>query len=504
MQCMVKCPPACEKQRWSFEDAQRAMNAVRAPINAWFISQRDSAEDSEEAICQSVALKDYYAHISSLTPTGQVWCDAGPEVQAWIIGERAKLTAKSFLEADGSYSYLLTSEPGRRFGYSAAQAKASVQFKAERQRISKGISFLEIPPEFISQVPLSPDETCHLAILKDLAAFTGLPDKDTCNLEYVSSMVESGLEAISPERVFKSGGVAAHSRESFLAIKASPKVGFEEQLHAFQEQQEDEAMFLKKRAEVRQKVELARKAILEGPQAVEACERFIQTELQNSLNRKLLQSKAVREAAKLSAETALTDDGEVRLDNPDYSCSLNAATEGILKVSPILWQSGTEASLALEGLAKQAGLLKDASLFREAVGGIFTEFQRGHLGWFSPRLFLEALMEKLPKLKESTQALVSVRGDKPVPISIISLVPTRATSLAKLLEDNKVVFKTVPKVLILHPGGYRHLSFPSEDELLRVNDSDYVLKSIITTYYGKHSECGFSDLPDVLIYELKD
>jgi hypothetical protein len=180
--------------------------------------------------------------------------------------------------------------------------------------------------------------------------------------------------------------------------------------------------------------------------------------------------------------------------------------ECLFAVDTSLMIGESPASQEWQRMLTAPGLVKDARNFRELIGPEFSEFQRGHVCWFSPRIFISAMIEKMPGFRKNATFDVKIDDGPVTSTSILSLDPTASDNLIDLIGDNKVEFQTLPAILIIQVGGYKEIEFPRGAKLLTLQATDedsrnYELKSAIWSDYNFHSECEITDKPDILIYQ---
>jgi len=503
------CPPP------SFEKAYHDALVSRRPVRSW-LTNPPALVDAETA-CEDMVYEGVRASIIDHKGTGSVWCDPVRE-QSARQAHRGGLHSASHKQSNGSYLFSFASNPQQRLTFAAASAKV----EAELKRIASVLSIYSI----LKKIPdaLSKDEKCHFDLLSEFIQDKLVDNGDECSLPRVSQAVAENLAKLSFERIAKDENVEDHPKREYLSTKDDVSREDLAKSHLAHLAKEDEIVSV--RGKLRSQLEEDRGVVL-SPDYLKGegvlsrdyvqdvdCEKFIRAETQAALKKKLDDSKARR-----AGEALKTEASKLKVFNPDYSCAIVSSIECVLNVDPDLWKSETGASTDLEKLVVSEHLLKDATKFREVIGGPFRQIDRTHQLWFAPRLFVQAMIDKLPTLKASTEVTFSVDGVESTQ-SIISLIPFKAASLAELIESNHLIFVTLPKLLILHAGGNQKLTYPHGEGRLvleissgesaipkKVTYRKYQLKSAIRSTYDSHSECDVQDgsrhggIVDVFYYE---
>ena len=163
--------------------------------------------------------------------------------------------------------------------------------------------------------------------------------------------------------------------------------------------------------------------------------------------------------------------------------------------------------------------------FRQLIGEQFAQVERGKIGWFPPVIFFQAMMRRMLKLAESSTSTILIDGMEYTP-EIIPLVVYRSGTVSEIIQYNQIIFKELPKVLILHTAKYdftftsrklseamhqKHLITVKRyrnDLILSAGSTGmtYIFKSVIESQYSVHSEeyqegANGDQFPDILIYE---
>ena len=206
--------------------------------------------------------------------------------------------------------------------------------------------------------------------------------------------------------------------------------------------------------------------------------------------------------------------------NLDMSCSISAAAVAVMTLEPRFWLGSDQASELLMKVRDDS--IPDFADFRKAIGPEWEEPARAKITWFPPRLFIQAMTDRLPVLHASSSAKVQGWDGKIRQETIHDLVVSKDTNLVDLIKENHLRFFTLPKVLILHTGIYNHwdnkfdavkLSYPTTLTLEDVYGVKrrYTFKSFVKSTFSGHSAAehdmyfhreSFDQFqPDILIYE---
>jgi hypothetical protein len=136
--------------------------------------------------------------------------------------------------------------------------------------------------------------------------------------------------------------------------------------------------------------------------------------------------------------------------NLDRSCAIYASSTAVLKLDPSHWLGVDRASHELAKFRDTpANEPMDLADLRTAIGPEFARYVRSVIDWFPPRIFLSAMIDAMPKLKESTSFWMLGESEA---VNMLDVIYTHPASLEEIIKENKIVFLTLPPVLIVHTG----------------------------------------------------
>ena len=203
--------------------------------------------------------------------------------------------------------------------------------------------------------------------------------------------------------------------------------------------------------------------------------------------------------------------------NVDLSCAVSAAAVAVMNLSIPLWFGEDEASMRLLRVRNES--IPDFADFRKAIGPEWEQPARGVITWFPPRIFIQAITDKLPVLHKSASAVVKGWDGQIREETIHDLIVSNQTDLVSMIAENNLKFFTLPRVVIFHTGLYNDnedefkITYPSNLTLhsVRGMQKNYRFKSLVKSVYGYHSSAE-NDLifenpafdgyqPDILIYQ---
>jgi len=501
--CDDKSTPDCPP-RLSLEEVADATYEPLFSVIRWFNSEKTfSDSSSDEYKCKDDIFEAIRKRINSSREAGD-WCDESSKWgDDWLHAQFHGMETTAHRVPSG-FQYSLKTKPEALLSYAKAKKEVGKQMKRflDERDIVKGRVRL------LGQATGSPEPTGNEACL--LALFDGLSagpaeGAEECSLGFVDRSVAERLELINPFTIFSKSGLDKHVKSDFENVQENldAESGPAQIRAAVEAQHVAEDLIVLKKASVRNAIEERRAAVFEVADSADACENFVSSETSKALVAKFDDSE-IKRAAYMKANAKVKD---FEVANIDKSCAICATIDCVAKVDASLWKGDDPSSRALERLIATPGNLKDSTAFRGTIGGFFKSFVRGRLEWFSPRIFINEMVKKMPTLKKSTLAGVSLGGSRNFETSVVSLFPfPHVDTLKKLIISNQVKFASLPALLIFQVGGYKKLKYPQGDNLLQLSTENgeagsYRLMSQIESIYGVHSSCRTSDTPDILIYQ---
>ena len=239
-------------------------------------------------------------------------------------------------------------------------------------------------------------------------------------------------------------------------------------------------------------------------QSNDTCTNAIISMVKSEMKQKLEESKRRRDRHA---------DGYPGIPILDYQCAIISSMEATWDLSPRNWHGTDEASEELFRLMNDPSKTKDNKKFRALIGPEFEEIEYGKVTWFPPRIFLKAMLEKMPVFMAAATAAVTVGGGAQKNESMHHLLVTaNRLKVSEIIADNQLEFVTLPKVLILDLGLINRgaIEITEEESLLLVSrdgeSREFKFKASIYSIYEFHSaEVSFwMPSPDIIIFESTD
>jgi hypothetical protein len=354
-------------------------------------------------------------------------------------------------------------------------------------------------------------DDCNYKAFKLLADYKELPDEATCNMAYIGDQVDNAISfrrrTSSPEMTAMKEAMTEkikNLRDMQAGLTKAPR---EEIVETSEDLYKAEDEYYSLYRGIRLDLQTDRQRILAlgevprypGMTESEICQAEIADESKRELENNLKEwrrgnDREIQDVRSNWMRSPKANDSNGYILNNDQSCSVITAATAILKLQDSHWLGDDEASLALAKFrVTPQGEVPDLAEFRVAVSPQYERFERMLINWFPPRLFLKAMIEAMPTLKQAT-SFSRLVGDTAEPQNILDIVYSEPATLEQLLEENEVRFATLPTVLIVHTGLHGALAdldfkYPEILDLKTESGGDskrYALKavSLSATYHS--------------------
>ena len=336
-------------------------------------------------------------------------------------------------------------------------------------------------------------------------AISSVTDQVPCGFRFIDNGVEAILRNLSTYHHYHKIH-SEHPEEYFWNTRQSNLNRHDlVTLTRVLEQEEDNNFIIK--ANIRKDIKESRYRLLHGKADPDRCQAEIEKIAKNKLLKKLAHTKASRD-----------ERSHERVVNDDFSCSIIAPAMAVMQISERFWFGKDTPSQRLHAMLNRHVL--DFKEFRKAIGEEWEQMDRGTIDWFPPRIFMKAMIDKMPVLANATRSVVRHRDGGESVENIHRLVAGNLTNLVDIIHENDLIFVKLPEVLIFSTGLYniyydqRTLEYP---QVLLQKDTNnqyqYNLKSVVKSTYEGHSTVEPDEYttkdefdlytPDMLFYERR-